>query len=77
MSSERYPTREMRADLTKFMRDFNMSKTVFGLKALQNPHTVSDFLDGKRTMTLTSADNLYEYMRRYKKEYDKNVSRAK
>lgn len=62
-------TRQLKEDLNKFIRDFGVSKTTLGLSAVKNPHTVHDFISGKRTMTLTMADALYRYMSRYKKEY--------
>lgn len=60
---------QLKIDLNAFMRDFGISKTTLGIKALKNPHTISRFISNKQDITVGTADTLYRYITKYKKDY--------
>jgi hypothetical protein len=62
-------TDELKSDITRFMREFKLSKTSFGLKAVRNPHVISQFLEGKRDLKLATVDAIYAFMEDHRKEF--------
>ncbi len=67
-------TKQLKTDIKIFMRDFGISKTALSVNALKNRHAIDDFLQKDASMTLKSADAVYRFIERFKKEYGKNVS---
>ena len=56
------------ADIKTFMRKHKMSYTLFGIKAMQDPHAVFEWLSGRRKPFMKSVDRVYTFMSSYKPE---------
>lgn len=61
-------TQRFLTDVKTFMRDTGISKTVLGLKALNDHHAIIDWLSGKRKPLMRSVDKVYAYMEKHRKE---------
>lgn len=53
---------KFRADLEIFLREAGISRTRFGYEAMNDPHIISRWLDGKGNPRASSMQKVYDYM---------------
>lgn len=61
-------TQKFISDVKIFMKETGVSRTVLGLRALNDHHAVIDWLKGTRKPQLSNVDKVYAFMEKYKKE---------
>lgn len=61
-------TQQFLSDVKIFMREFKISKTVLGLKTLNDHHAIIDWMNGTRKPLMKSVEKVYAYMEKCRKE---------
>lgn len=62
-------TQKFLLDVENFMKEFKISKTVLGLKAVNDHHAIIDWMNGTRKPLMQSVEKVYAYMDNYRKEH--------
>ncbi len=63
-------TQELHAEIEDFLKRHNMSPTAFGTDSVADHKVVNRFREGK-TVTLVTAEQLRDFMKRWEREHGK------